>query len=85
MARRHARRRACTARFATPPGGVGQRLERGADERESSLEIAEHELRAEADDAEARALELAIATRIRGRLARVNGAIDFNDELDAGR
>jgi len=61
------------------------RLERCSDARDGSSEIAEHELRADADDAKARALQLAIAACIRGLLARVNGAIDLDDELDAWR
>ena len=61
------------------------RLERRAHDRDCSGEIAEHELRAHADDAEACSLELAIAARISGQPARVNGAIDLDDELDTRR
>jgi hypothetical protein len=39
------------------------RSERGADERERGLQIGEHELSADAYDAETSALQLAIATR----------------------
>ena len=62
---------------------IASRLERGADEGDGSREIAEHELRADVDDAEACALQLAIAASISAQLARVNGAIDLDDELDA--
>jgi len=61
------------------------RLERRAHERDGSREIAERELRADADDAEACSLKLAIAASVRAALARVNGAIDLDDELDAWR
>ena len=46
------------------------------------MQIADDELCADADDAEARAAQLQITARIRPWLARVNGAIDFNDEPD---
>ena len=61
------------------------RLERRAHDRDCSGEIAEHELRAHADDAEACSLELAIAARVSGQPARVNGAVDLDDELDTRR
>ena len=64
---------------------IASRLERRAHERDRGSEIAEHELCADADDAEARALQLAIAASVRALLACVNGAIDLNDELDAWR
>jgi hypothetical protein len=48
-------------------------------------EIAAHELRADQDEAEARALQLWIVARVRARLAHVNGSIDLDDELDAER
>jgi len=47
--------------------------------------LAEHELCASADDAEAGALPLAIAASISGSLTRMNGASDLDDELHAGR
>jgi len=59
--------------------------ERRAHERDGSGEIAEPELCADADDAKAGALELAVAARIRELLALVNGVIDLDDELDAWR
>jgi hypothetical protein len=40
---------------------------------------------ADADDAKARALQLAITARVRGLRACVNGAIDLDDELDGRR
>ena len=61
------------------------RLERGAYERDGRGEIAEHELCADADDAEACALELAVPASVSALLARVNGTIDLDDELDARR
>jgi len=66
----------------TPPGGVGARLERFADERDGGAEIAEHELRADADDAEACALQFAIAASVGGLCACVNGTVNLDDELD---
>jgi hypothetical protein len=60
-------------------------LERRSHERDSSAEITEHELRADADDAKARALQLAVAARVRAPLVPVNGTIDFDDEVDARR
>jgi len=59
-------------------------LERRADDRDCSGEIAEHELCADADDSEACALQLAITARVSGLPARMDAAIDFDDELDAG-
>ena len=61
----------------------GIALERGPHDCDGSREIAEHELCADADDTEARALQLAITAGVRALLARVNGAIDLNYELDA--
>ena len=58
-------------------------IRRRTHERDGRSEIAEHELRADADDAEARALQLAIAAGVRAELARVSEAIDLDDELDA--
>ena len=82
--RRHNRERCSRWHGTTPPGGVGRRpLERGSHERDGSGKLAEHEPSADADDAKARALQLAIATSVRAWLARVNGAIDLDDELDA--
>ena len=57
--------RALRWHLLAPPGGVGCRLERCAHERDGSREIAEHELCADAHDAKARALKLAIAARVR--------------------
>jgi ABC-type sugar transport system substrate-binding protein len=58
--------------------------ERIANQRDCGGQIAEHQLCADADDAEARAAELQITAGVRAALARVDGAIDFNDELDGG-
>ena len=60
-------------------------LERRAHECDCSGEIAEYELCADANDAEARALQLGVAASVRAWLACVNGAIDLDDELDARR
>jgi len=59
------------------------RLEPGADQSDCGIQIAKHELSAHMDDAEAQAAELAIAASIRASLTRMNGAIHFDDELNA--
>ena len=64
-------------------GGVDAWLKRCTDERDCGAEIAEDELRADANDAEARAQQLAIAASVRSLRACVNGTVDFDDELDA--
>jgi hypothetical protein len=58
--------------------------ERSANQRDRSGQIAEHQLGADADDAQAHATELQIAARISAEFPRVDGAINFNDELDGG-
>ena len=62
----------------------GARLECRADQSDGRRQIAEDELRADADHAEARATQLEIPARIRPWLACVNGAIHFHDQPDAG-
>ena len=59
--------------------------EGGADKSECGFEIAHDAFGADAQNTEARAAELQIAARIRGALAGVNGAIDFDDELATRR
>ncbi len=72
-------------RIASALSTLRVRLERSADECEGGFEITEYELCADADDAKARALQLAVAARVRAPLAPVNGTIDFDDEVDARR
>jgi len=81
---RRARASLC-GRSASARSTLRVHLERSADESERAFEIAEHVLCADADDAEARAPQLAIAASVSGAPTRVNGAIDLDDELHAGR
>jgi len=55
--------------------GAASRLKRGSHERDGRSEIAEHKLRADADDAEARALQLAITRPRRRRWRRACCAV----------
>lgn len=65
------------AAAAASTGRWGQPLQRCADECDGRREISEHELRADADDAKSRALQLVLAAHISARPASVNGAIDL--------
>jgi hypothetical protein len=64
-------------------GGSQDALERCADLRDGSAQIAQHELRVHAHHAIAETLELAIATRIRAATTRVIAAVHLDDEPDA--
>ena len=64
-------------------GGRQAALERCANQCDGVVEVTQHELRIQADDAIAEPAQLAITTRVRGPAARVIAAIHFDDERNA--
>jgi hypothetical protein len=57
---------------------------RGADQRDCSDEITEHELGADAHHAITQTAKLAVTARVSAPLAAVIAAVNFNDEPDGG-